>query len=209
MNGKNATSNWQSERSAILQRACRSLKWRHGHGESLHRAAKIVARRYDGMIFKCDEARKLQLRASTLRRVFRIRERSRARGDAAKSAADATKDEQEFKYQNNPNNSGSTAAKIQNDTKLENIAKTSAGESQLTGDIKQIQKDLSVHGPRAQAAMQDAAAALKDAVSTLAALAALGDDVREFRAQIAALQRQVGQVSITANQAWSNSQAAP
>lgn len=63
---------WQVERAAILQRACRSLKGRRERGESLERAGKIVARRYDGMTLKCDPARTLQLKHKTLRRLFRL-----------------------------------------------------------------------------------------------------------------------------------------
>jgi hypothetical protein len=65
-------NSWQRERAAILQRACRSLKWRHEHGETLRSAGRIVAARYHEMVFKCDPARKLQLSASTLRRIFRV-----------------------------------------------------------------------------------------------------------------------------------------
>ncbi|HEV2456195.1 MAG TPA: hypothetical protein VGY98_18165, partial [Verrucomicrobiae bacterium] len=63
---------WQRERAVILQRACRSLKQRHAHGETLRQAGKVVAGRYHGMAFKCDPDRKLQLSASTLRRIFRV-----------------------------------------------------------------------------------------------------------------------------------------
>lgn len=62
---------WQCERASILQRACQSLKRRHARGETLRQAGKIVAARYHGITFKCDPARKLQLSASTLRRIFR------------------------------------------------------------------------------------------------------------------------------------------
>jgi hypothetical protein len=120
-----------------------------------------------------------------------IKERQKARSEAEKDAADATRAGNEFQYENNPNRPGSLAAKIQNEGRLENVAATSAGESGLTADIKQIQKDLAVHGPGAQAAMKDAAAALKDAVSTLGALASLGDDVKQFRQQPAILKQQV------------------
>jgi hypothetical protein len=63
---------WQRERAAILQRACRSLKGRHDRGETLERAGKVVAGRYDGKHFKCDPARNLRLNHKTLRRVFRV-----------------------------------------------------------------------------------------------------------------------------------------
>lgn len=129
-----------------------------------------------------------------------IKARQMARSEAKKAAADAATAEQEFQRESNPNKAGSVAAKIRNDTQLENIARVNAGESELTTDIRQIQKDLSVHGPKAQDAMRDAAAALKDAVSTLATLAALGDDVKEFRAQIEVLRRQLDGVSNTAHQ---------
>ncbi|HEX3627267.1 MAG TPA: hypothetical protein VH280_17815 [Verrucomicrobiae bacterium] len=62
---------WQRERDGILQRACRSLKGRRERGECLERAGKIVARRYDGLAFKCDPERKLRLNHKTLRHLFR------------------------------------------------------------------------------------------------------------------------------------------
>lgn len=63
---------WQLERMATLQRACRSLKGRQERGEKLSQAGKRVARRYDGQPLKCDASRKLQLKPSTLRRLFRV-----------------------------------------------------------------------------------------------------------------------------------------
>lgn len=62
------TSNWQTERAKILQRACRSIKAAAQRGAPIGRAIRRTARRYNGRPFKCDPARRLAVSSKSLRR---------------------------------------------------------------------------------------------------------------------------------------------
>jgi hypothetical protein len=122
-----------------------------------------------------------------------IAERNKARDEAARLAAEAAKIQEEFEWQNNPNNAAGIAAKILNERNVARVTSIGTGETQLTADFAKIQSDLAVHGPGAQAALMGARDALRDAVNTMASLSKIGDDVRRFRQQLTILQQQVAQ----------------
>jgi hypothetical protein len=61
---------WQTERLAVLQRACKAIKAAVASGEKISHAIKLQSRRYDGQPFRCDPGRRLRLRPGTLRQLW-------------------------------------------------------------------------------------------------------------------------------------------
>lgn len=66
----NPTSQWQSERSQRLLRACLSIKAAIQRGEQIGRVIHRIARRHNEKRFKSDSSRNLALSAKTMRRLW-------------------------------------------------------------------------------------------------------------------------------------------
>lgn len=61
---------WQTERSAILQRACRSINAAIQRGEKISKAIQRESRRHHGQPFKSDARHRMALAPETLRQLW-------------------------------------------------------------------------------------------------------------------------------------------
>ena len=68
--GKHFKPDWQSERAAIVHRACQSVQRLVDARHSVAVATRRTAARFAGRPFKCDPSRRLALSALTLRRAW-------------------------------------------------------------------------------------------------------------------------------------------
>lgn len=124
-----------------------------------------------------------------------IKERDKAREDAAQAAGKATTAKDDAAWESDPKNAGSLAAKFNQTDTLEKISGASHEQSQMSELFKRITADLAIHGPGASAAMKDAAIALQSAVGMFKDLAATGEDMSRIKNQLAVMQRRISDLS--------------
>jgi hypothetical protein len=130
-------------------------------------------------------------------------ERTKARDEAARLAAEAEKKRLELQGQDNPNQVGSVAWQNAQAQKTQGLRDTTSEEKRFAADVEQFTKDAATYKhsagkadpesiAKARQAMTDMFEMVTDAFSIMQQLAGMGQNVAELRARVGEMERSLG-----------------